>query len=120
MDMDIIMRSRTSRSENTDVYTEFLDNEPHEGLNVLLTRLFETLRNDSAKDDRDILKGSNSISNSSNDEDRCQKWLNNRERIEQAFPGKYTSRARKFATHDVLCIHSILLIWNIEYKLILN
>lgn len=79
-----------------DTYDEFPEHtEQYENLDNLLTRLFEALRNDSAKDDRKILKGSSSVSNSSNDEDRCQKWLNNRERIEQAFPGKCTSHARK-------------------------
>ncbi|XP_050464529.1 isthmin-1-like [Cataglyphis hispanica] len=90
VDMDIFFRSRTSRSENADIYdisTESLDKEEYEGLNILLAKLFEALQNDTAKDDHDILKGSNSIGNTSNDEDRCQKWLNNRERIEQAFPG---------------------------------
>lgn len=97
--MDLFMRSRTSRSENLHTYdTEFVENsERNENLDNLLIRLFEALQNDSAKDDRETLKGSNSISNSSNDEDRCQKWLNNRERIEQAFPGKYTLRARKLS-----------------------
>ncbi|GAB1859172.1 Isthmin [Camponotus japonicus] len=86
MDIDIIMRSRTSRSENTDIYTaEFSEVEQDDGFNSLLTRLFEALQNDSAKDD--IVNGSNSINNYSDDEDRCQKWLDNRERIEQAFPG---------------------------------
>ncbi|XP_072760771.1 isthmin [Anoplolepis gracilipes] len=91
-DIDIIFRNRTTRSENTDfddTNTEYLDDEDlddeeHKGLKTLLTKLFEALQNDSAKNDRDILKESNSMSN---DEDRCQKWLNNRERIEQAFPG---------------------------------
>ncbi|XP_029673377.1 isthmin-like isoform X3 [Formica exsecta] len=89
-DMDILFRSRTSRSENADIYdtnTESLDEEEYEGLNTLLAKLFEALQNDSAKDNHDILKGSNSIGNTSNDEDRCQKWLDNREKIEQAFPG---------------------------------
>ncbi|CAL1682858.1 unnamed protein product [Lasius platythorax] len=92
-DIDILFRSRASRSENADIYDtniESLDShedEPHEGFNSLLIRLFEALQNDSAKDDRDVLKGSNSIGNTSNDEDRCQKWLDNREKIEQAFPG---------------------------------
>jgi len=96
MDIDIIMRSRTSRSENTDIYTaEFSEVEQDDGFNSLLTRLFEALQNDSAKDD--IVNGSNSINNYSDDEDRCQKWLDNRERIEQAFPGKCTLRARKLA-----------------------
>lgn len=97
-DMDILFRSRTSRSENADIYdtnTESLDEEEYEGLNTLLAKLFEALQNDSAKDNHDILKGSNSIGNTSNDEDRCQKWLDNREKIEQAFPGKCTSRACK-------------------------
>lgn len=99
-DIDILFRSRASRSENEDIYDtniESLDShedEPHEGLNSLLIRLFEALQNDSAKDNRDVLKGSNSIGNTSNDEDRCQKWLDNREKIEQAFPGKCTSNAR--------------------------
>lgn len=96
MDIDIIMRSRTSRSENTDIYTaEFSEVEQDDGFNSLLTRLLEALQNDSAKDD--IVNGSNSINNYSDDEDRCQKWLDNRERIEQAFPGKCTLRARKLA-----------------------
>lgn len=96
MDIDIIMRSRTSRSENTDIYTaEFSEIEQDDGFNSLLTRVLEALQNDSAKDD--IVNGSNSINNYSDDEDRCQKWLDNRERIEQAFPGKCTLRARKLA-----------------------
>lgn len=102
VDMDILFRSRTSRSENADIYdinTESLDEEEYEGLNILLAKLFEALQNDTAKDNHDILKGSNSIGNTSNDEDRCQKWLNNRERIEQAFPGKYTSCACKLDIH---------------------
>lgn len=107
MDIDIIMRNRTSRSEDTDIYAAEIEED--DSFNSLLTRLFEALQNDSVKDDRDILNGSNSINNSSDDEDRCQKWLDNRERIEKAFPGKCTLRARKLAR-----IYSILFIWNIN------
>lgn len=90
IDSDIYFRGRTTKSQNADIYDtniESLNDEIPEGLNTLLNRLFETLQNDSAKDNHNVHKGPNSINNTSYYEDRCQKWLDNRERIEQAFPG---------------------------------
>ncbi|XP_071636648.1 uncharacterized protein [Temnothorax longispinosus] len=60
----------------------------HEGLESLLARLIEALENNSREDEPDILNSS-AIDDASgfDDEDRCQKWLNNREKIETAFPG---------------------------------
>lgn len=76
--------------ETLDNYYPF-----HGGLESVLARLIEALENNT---------GNVSNSNASNpdvwnssaiddmssfdDEDRCQKWLDNREKIENAFPGK--------------------------------
>lgn len=71
--------------DDTRIYPESLDDHYpfHGGLESLLARLMEALENNSKKDDH-------GVSNSSviDDEDRCQKWLDNREKIETAFPGK--------------------------------
>lgn len=92
-DVNASSRRQTSRSDHVNNYdTIIYDSESldyqylfHGGLDSLLTRLFEALRNNSTSDNHDVLKISNSISN--DDEDRCQKWLDNREKLERAFPG---------------------------------
>lgn len=92
-DVNAFSRQRTSRSDHVGSYdTIIYDSESldyqypfHGGLDSLLTRLFEALQNDSVSGDHDVLKRSNSIGN--DDEDRCQKWLDNREKLERAFPG---------------------------------
>ncbi|KOC69072.1 Isthmin-1 [Habropoda laboriosa] len=61
----------------------------HEGLSVLLSRLFQSLRNASAIGSQDIFKELNFV-NTTN-EDPCQKWLNSRDKLEHVFLGGLTS-----------------------------
>ncbi|XP_076296737.1 uncharacterized protein LOC143216973 [Lasioglossum baleicum] len=61
----------------------------HEGLGVLLGRLFQSLRNASGVEGRDILKELNFVNGSS--EDPCQKWLNSRDKLEKVFLGGLAS-----------------------------
>lgn len=100
IDSDIYFR-QTTRSKNADVTNiESLNDDLPEGLNTLLKRLFEALQNDSAKDHA----GLSFINNTNHYEDRCQKWLDNRERVEQAFPGKCTLYAR-VNSYYINCIY---------------
>ncbi|XP_076239520.1 uncharacterized protein LOC143182429 [Calliopsis andreniformis] len=55
----------------------------HESLSVLLSKLFQSLRN--VSDGQNILKELNFV-NATN-EDPCQKWLNSRDKIEKVFLG---------------------------------
>ncbi|CAK9794909.1 ism1 [Anthophora quadrimaculata] len=61
----------------------------HEGLSVLLSKLFQSLRNASATSNQDIFKELNFV-NTTN-EDPCQKWLNSRDKLEEVFLGGLTS-----------------------------
>lgn len=66
--------------ESLDDYYPF-----HGGLESLLARLIKALENNSRED----TSSSSTVDASGfDDEDRCQKWLDNREKIERAFPGK--------------------------------
>ncbi|KAL6259435.1 hypothetical protein P5V15_009355 [Pogonomyrmex californicus] len=67
----------------------------HGGLESLLARLIKALENDTRESDRvapTAKSNSSAINNATifDDEDRCQKWLDNREKIEEAFPGSVT------------------------------
>lgn len=62
----------------------------HESLSALLSKLFQSLRNTSATESRNIFRELNFV-NATN-EDPCQKWLDSRDRIEKAFLGKWTHR----------------------------
>lgn len=57
----------------------------HESLSVLLSKLFQSLRNASTTSNQDIFKELN-IMNGTN-EDPCQKWLNSKDKLEQVFLG---------------------------------
>lgn len=86
--IDVHLRNQTNKNydkDDTRIYPGSLDDHYpfHGGLESLLARLIEALENTSKKDDRDV-----SNSSAIDDEDRCQKWLDNREKIETAFPGK--------------------------------
>lgn len=65
------------------------NNYRHGGLESLLARLVVALENNSREDDPKT-PTSSAIKNKNgfDDEDRCQKWLDNWEKIEKAFPGK--------------------------------
>ncbi|KAG5310758.1 ISM protein, partial [Acromyrmex insinuator] len=75
--------------ETLDNYYPF-----HGGLESVLARLIEALENNTGNVSNSNASNSD-VSNSSaiddtssfDDEDRCQKWLDNREKIENAFPG---------------------------------
>lgn len=75
-----------NRDAQTYVRESFDDYYPfHGGLESLLARLIEALENNSRED----TPSSGAVDASGfDDEDRCQKWLDNREKIERAFPGK--------------------------------
>ncbi|KAK2575729.1 hypothetical protein KPH14_012118 [Odynerus spinipes] len=59
---------------------------PVDDLSTLLTRLFQILRNTSVEDSREILKELNFVGETV-DEDPCQKWLNSKDKLEEAFLG---------------------------------
>lgn len=83
--------NRTDKNDDADnrhIFHDTLDNYYpfHGGLESVLARLVEALENNTGKDDPDV--SNSSAASSFDDEDRCQKWLDNREKIERAFPGK--------------------------------
>lgn len=86
--VDTSLWNRSDDADDTQIYVResFDDHYPfHGGLESLLARLIEALENNSSEG----MPSSSSIDASNfDDEDRCQKWLNNREKIERAFPGK--------------------------------
>lgn len=57
----------------------------HESLSDLLTKLFQSLRNATTTDERNIFKELNFVNGTN--EDPCQKWLNSRDKLEQVFLG---------------------------------
>lgn len=84
--VDVSVWNRTGHDAQIYVRESFDDYYPfHGGLESLLARLIEALENNSRED-----TPSSSAADPSgfDDEDRCQKWLDNREKIERAFPGK--------------------------------
>ncbi|KZC09116.1 Isthmin-1, partial [Dufourea novaeangliae] len=73
-------------TRSTSIYMAIDDQVTfHEGLGVLLSKLFQSLRNASAVEGRDIFKELNFV-NATN-EDPCQKWLNSRDKLEKVFLG---------------------------------
>ncbi|KAL0129605.1 hypothetical protein PUN28_001701 [Cardiocondyla obscurior] len=93
--VDVFLWNRTSDTENVKIHIgESLDDYYpfYGGLESLLTRLIKALENNSKEDDDDGGDGDDDedVSASSgavDDEDRCQKWLDNWEKIESVFPG---------------------------------
>jgi hypothetical protein len=81
--------AKSRSSTKGDVNHDYLVQDSHGGLESLLVKLIEALENDSRTDDPDITNSSviDDVS-SFDDVDRCQKWLDNWEKIEKAFPGK--------------------------------
>ncbi|XP_053978245.1 uncharacterized protein LOC128876145 [Hylaeus volcanicus] len=74
----------------SDIYADIDDQVTfHESFGVLLTKLFQSLRNASVANGRDILKELNFV-NTTN-EDPCQKWLNSRDKLEKVFLGGLAS-----------------------------
>lgn len=57
----------------------------HESLSVLLSKLFQSLRNASTTDEQDILKQLSFVNGTS--EDPCQKWLDSKDKLERVFLG---------------------------------
>lgn len=57
----------------------------HESLSDLLAKLFQSLRNATTTDERNIFKELNFVNGTN--EDPCQKWLNSRDKLEQVFLG---------------------------------
>lgn len=57
----------------------------HESLSDLLVKLFQSLRNATTTDERNIFKELNFVNGTN--EDPCQKWLNSRDKLEQVFLG---------------------------------
>lgn len=63
---------------------------PADDLSTLLARLFQTLRNTSVEDSQEILKRLNFVGETV-DEDPCQKWLNSKDKLEEAFLGPFVA-----------------------------
>ncbi|XP_076628834.1 uncharacterized protein LOC143345515 isoform X2 [Colletes latitarsis] len=93
-------RSRKQEFEKNDDYADMahpsaiytaIDDQVtfHESLGVLLSKLFQSLRNASVANGRDILKELNFV-NATN-EDPCQKWLNSKDKLEKVFLGGLAS-----------------------------
>ncbi|XP_011866291.1 PREDICTED: uncharacterized protein LOC105561155 [Vollenhovia emeryi] len=84
---DVSLWNRTERNaDDMQIYDhESFHDYYHRGLESLLKRLIEALENNSRADDPNV--PSSSAASSLDDEDHCQKWLNNWEKIERAFPG---------------------------------
>ncbi|XP_043802170.1 uncharacterized protein LOC122719947 isoform X2 [Apis laboriosa] len=61
----------------------------HESLSDLLAKLFQSLRNATTTDERNIFKELNFVNGTN--EDPCQKWLNSRDKLEQVFLDGLTS-----------------------------
>ncbi|XP_017756286.1 PREDICTED: uncharacterized protein LOC108548028 [Eufriesea mexicana] len=61
----------------------------HESLSVLLSKLFQSLRNASTSNEQDILKQLNFVNGTN--EDPCQKWLDSKDKLEQVFSGSLAS-----------------------------
>ena len=82
-------------SDSSDVYSAIDDRVIfHESLSVLVSKLFQSLRNASATDGREIFKELNFVNGTN--EDPCQKWLNSKDKLEQVFLGT------KLDIHSVL------------------
>ncbi|KYN00002.1 Isthmin-1 [Cyphomyrmex costatus] len=85
------------KNKNDDVmddipHSGIFDNYPfHGGLEAVLVKLKEALENNTAENVSNSNVSNSNIAiddmSSFDDEDRCQKWLDNREKIENAFPG---------------------------------
>ncbi|KAK9309540.1 hypothetical protein QLX08_000791 [Tetragonisca angustula] len=77
-------------SDSSDVYSAIDDRVIfHESLSVLVSKLFQSLRNASATDGREIFKELNFVNGTN--EDPCQKWLNSKDKLEQVFLDGLTS-----------------------------
>lgn len=78
---DAFSRNRLKRSND----------KLNKSLDSLLKTLSESLKNSSTVHNV-VLNESNFVSNIHDDEDRCQTWLDKREKIEAIFPGEHSSR----------------------------
>lgn len=73
-------------SYSSDIYSAIDDRVIfHESLSVLVSKLFQSLRNASTTDGQEIFKELNFVNGTN--EDPCQKWLNSKDKLEQVFLG---------------------------------
>lgn len=72
--------SRTRMRRSNEKFNKSLDS--------LLKTLSESLENSTMDSGVAVLNESNLVGNMHDDEDRCQRWLDTREKIEAIFPGK--------------------------------
>lgn len=90
--------------DDMQIYVRESFNNYHGGLEFLLARLIVALENNSREDDPEM-PSSSAIDNagSFDDEDRCQKWLDNWEKIEKAFPGKQKQNTSQSCSLNEFC-----------------
>ncbi|KAK1116788.1 hypothetical protein K0M31_018069 [Melipona bicolor] len=77
-------------SDSSDIYSAIDDRVIfHESLSVLVSKLFQNLRNASTTEGQEIFKELNFVNGTN--EDPCQKWLNSKDKLEQVFLDGLTS-----------------------------
>lgn len=82
-------RSNAKKNSKGSTTNDYPFHDSQGGFESLLVKLIKALENNSRTDDSNVSNSSATNDTSSfDDEDLCQKWLDNWEKLEKAFPGK--------------------------------